>query len=362
MPAVEPLAQPGVRHHQVAAVQHVVRDQAVHELRRRRDELRRPGAQLLERLGQPVRPPHVAATQRPDQLVLVVARHRQRHPVGDHAHRQAQHSGRVRAAVDQVAEEHRGAPGRVVRGDRRPVGVPDQPPAQLVQQRGELTEAAVYIADQVERPGVPAQVVVRRRPHDGGLLDLLGAGQHVHRAEPLGLELAQAAPQLTVLAPDHLRAEPRARRAQLLRQVQHDRHRQHVVLAGQCDQPGAGGALGVRRVDDGQPTPAQPDTGQVVQRVERVGGGLLAVRVVADQAAEGIRGEHLGRREMPCREGGLTGPAGADQQHQGQLRDAQLARGTHAATPRVADRVNTASWVGVPSTGSGAPMPSWRTR
>lgn len=351
---MELLAQPGVRHHQPAAVQHVVPDQPVHEAGGRRDELIRLPLQLRERLGQPVAAPHVASAQCPDQLHLVVAGDRQRHAIRNHPHGQPQHARGVRATVDQVTEEHRRPPGRVRGGHRSPGLVVDQPPAQLDQQRAQLVEAAVHVADQVERPGELAPVVVRAGPDDRRGIHLVRGGQYVHGPEPLGLELAHRASRLVALAADHGRAEPGPGQAHRLRQVQHDRHRQHVVLPGQLDQARPGGALGVGGVDHGQPAPAQPDRNEVVQRVERVGRGALVGGVVGDQATEHVGRQRLGGQEVSAGERRLARPAGPDHQHQRQLRDRQL----HQRVPRL----NTASWVGCPSSGSGSPIPSRRTR
>ena len=82
-------------------------DQAVQEPLDLGAELLGLGGQLRQRLGQTVRDLHVAAAQRPQQLVLVIARHAERVARGDHAHHQTQHAGGVRAAVDQIADEHR---------------------------------------------------------------------------------------------------------------------------------------------------------------------------------------------------------------------------------------------------------------
>ena len=118
--AVVALDQAGVRHHQAAAVQHVVADQAVDEPLAPGPELLGLGVQLLQRLVQAVAALDVLAAQRLEQLGLVVAGHAERGPGRDHAHDQAQHARRVRAPVDQVADEH-GAPAA---GWRAPTGRP----------------------------------------------------------------------------------------------------------------------------------------------------------------------------------------------------------------------------------------------
>ena len=138
--------------------------------------------------------------------------------------------------------------------------------AELGQQLLELGPAAVHVADDVERAGLVAQVVEQLGAGDRGGGDLFGRAQDVHRAEALALEPGQAAAQLAALAAEHVRAEVPvlaagvALRAELLRQVQDDRHRQHVVRAGQHDELAAGFGLHVGRVDDGEPA-ARPAAG-----------------------------------------------------------------------------------------------------
>ena len=68
------LLEAGVGHDQPPVVQHEVRDQAVTPLRHLLPEFRSLRAELLQGLGQPVTDLHLAPLQRPDQLVLVVAR------------------------------------------------------------------------------------------------------------------------------------------------------------------------------------------------------------------------------------------------------------------------------------------------
>ena len=80
------------------------------------------GVELGERLGQAVRDGDLGALEGADELGLVVARHAQRVAGGDHAHDQAEHAGGVRAAVDEVADEH-GLPAFGVGGSTRGVAV-----------------------------------------------------------------------------------------------------------------------------------------------------------------------------------------------------------------------------------------------
>ena len=272
--------------------------------------------------------PDVLAAQRLEQLDLVVAGHAERCPGGHHAHDQAQHARGVRPPVDQVAHEDR-APARWVAGAGRPAGgVALEGVAEFGQQLLEFGAAAVHVADDVERAALVPQIAEQPGPGDRGGGDLFGGAQEVDRAEPLPPEVVQAAPELAALAAEHVCAEVPARgvalRAQLLRQVQDDRHRQHVVLAGQQDELAAGFGLHVGRVDDGEAAGRQPLTRDVVQQLERGRGGGLVVLVVGDQAAAEVRGDHLGRPEVRAGERRLARPGDTDQDDQAQLGDGQL--------------------------------------
>ena len=115
-------------------------------------------------------------------------------------------------------------------------------------------------------PALVPQVAEQFGAHNRGGGDLFRRAQDVDHTEALALEPMQAAAQLAALAAEHVRAEVPVRAvfvplgAELLRQVQHDRHRQHVVLAGQQDELAAGFGLHVGRVDDGEAPAGQPLT------------------------------------------------------------------------------------------------------
>lgn len=390
--AVVLLGQTRVADHQSAAVEDVVADQRLHELP---DPGTESGVafllalQLLDGLGEAVGGADGAAVQPAAQLVLVVAGDAQGVAGGDHGHHPAQHARGVRAAVDEVADEDGGAA----------LGVVSVDVAQLGEEGLQLRAAAVDVADDVERSGEVAQVVVPAPADHDGAVHLLLAAEDVDLAEPLALQPLEGATQFAPVAGDDAAVDPGAvgaggvpLGADLLGQVQDDGDGQHVVAARQVDQLTAALALDAGGVDDGEPSGGQPLAGDVVEHVEGVGAGALVVLVVGDQAAAEVGGEHLGRLEVACREGRLAGAGGADQHHQGEVGDGQFQRpggggrasgiGTGhlsrssfgvgvagwvvgaAASARVAGgpagagsspRVKTASWVGGPTSWSSGP-------
>jgi hypothetical protein len=311
-----------VGHHEATAVEDEVGDQPVAELLHLRAELIRLLCELGQGRLQPVAHLHLASPQRPDQLVLVVAGDAPGVPGGHHAHHQPQHARGVGATVDQVADEH----GRTSRGrcgvDGPAVPVVGQGVAQPGQQGLELLPAPVHVPDHVERSVLVPVVVEQPFPYHDGPVHRLDAAQHVDLAEALLVELPEGAAELVALPADHRVAEVAvcpagvAVQADPLGQVEHDGHRQHVVVAGQGDQLAPGLRLHVGRVDHGQPPRPQPGAGDVVQHVEGVGAGRLVVLVVGDQAAAEVAGQHLEAAEVAAGEGRLARAAGADQADQ----------------------------------------------
>ena len=184
-----------MRDHEPAAVEHVVADQPVQEGGHPGLEVGRLGGQLGQGLLKTMSALYGPAAQRAQQLVLVVAGHADGVPGRDHAHDEPQHPGRVRPAVDEIADEGRGTALRVDRVDRAAALVADDRVAERGQQVFELRPAAVHVADHVERAGQVALVVVQPLVPDLGGVDLL-APQHVHRSEALTLQPPQAASQL----------------------------------------------------------------------------------------------------------------------------------------------------------------------
>jgi hypothetical protein len=281
-----------------------VGDQAVAECLHPGAEIVGFGGELLDGLSEPVAEGNVAAAQRTHELVFVVSADAQRVSGVDHAHRKPQHSGCVWSAVDQVADEDRTAPAGVGGVDRPAVVVAVDDVAEFLEQGLEFCAAAVHVADHVEGPGFSAFVVEQRLDHDLGGLDLVGGVQHVHPPEPFLLQGFEGAAQFLALPADHVGAEVAvgplgvACGAKAFGHREHDRHRQHVVLAGQLHDRLAGFALGVGGVDDGDPPGLEPFGRDIVQRVERRCRCRLVVFVVGDQAPEEVAGQYLGGGEV----------------------------------------------------------------
>ena len=249
--------------------------------------------QLRQRLGQAVADLDVAAAQRAQQLGLVVARHAQRIAGRDHAHHQPQHAGGVRPAVDQVADEDRAPAAGVTASTGRPGSSRSSVVAERRRAGLQLGPAAVDVADDVERAGLVPQVVVAAacRTIDGARrpprrVRSTWTVRNPSRCRPRRPRRSWSRWRRSTCARSPGRALGVALRADALGQVEHDRHRQHVVLAGQRDQLLAGIGLHVGGVDDGQPAGGQPLARRCSRSsVERVRGGGLVVLVVGDQAA-----------------------------------------------------------------------------
>src|SRR5262249_53867277 len=148
--------------------------------------------------------------------------------------------------------------------------------AELAEEREELVEAAVDVADDVERSALVAQVVAQRLARDRRRRDLLRRGEDEDVAKAFAREAAERAPRLLDVVLDDPRPEgavgPRAIAldADPLRQVEDDGDGNTVVLARESDERLARRGLDVGRVDDGQPPSRKPLGGNVVQDVKGV--------------------------------------------------------------------------------------------
>ena len=164
--------------------------------------------------------------------------------------------------------------------------------AEGAQQRHQLVEAAVHVADDVERSAQLAPVGWQAQPLDHGAVRLLRRAQQVDVAEALARQPPERTAQVLRLAPDDVRPEapvgalPAAVLTEPLRQVEHDGHRLDVVRPGEGHQRAARVRLHVGGVDHGQAPASQTLRGDGVQQLESVRRRLQAVLVVADQGAE----------------------------------------------------------------------------
>jgi hypothetical protein len=148
----------------------------------------------------------------------VVAGEAQGAAVGHHVHHQREHLHHARAPVHEVSQEHRLATCRwrhpeagvavagpaLVQAVRRPEL---DLVAKRAQQRGQLREAAVHVADDVERPAQLALVVPQWLPLDGDGIHLLGRAQLEDVPEALSSQAPQRTAQLADLVAQHVRAE-----------------------------------------------------------------------------------------------------------------------------------------------------------
>jgi hypothetical protein len=235
---VESFGETRVGYDAAALIEHGVADETVDEVRDLTAELLWFAVELGERLGQAVGDLHVAAVEGAPQLVLVVARHTGSAAVADHSHHQTQDPWAVGAAVDEVADEERLAAGGMDGGR----SVRSHLVAELGEQRNELLGAAVDVTDEVERPVVVTAVGPPALPFDPDRIDLVGAAQNEHASKPLALEALERLAELLVLAPQGMRWQVAIGPARvalgthLLRNVEHDRDREHVVFTSETDQ------------------------------------------------------------------------------------------------------------------------------
>ena len=169
--ALHLLFETRVRDDEPAIVEHVVTDQAVQELGRRRLEDRIP-LQLLEGTLEPVADLHVPAAQGTRQLLVVIAGHAQRDPVLHHRHDEAKHGRRVRPAVDEVSHEYDLA-ALWMHHVERAVSIEREHIAKRGEQFAELLVAAMHVTYDVERPVIALAVDPERLANDIGCIDRL---------------------------------------------------------------------------------------------------------------------------------------------------------------------------------------------
>jgi hypothetical protein len=347
------LGQAGVRHHELAVVQHVVRDEAVEEGLDPLAEGLGALVELLHGLGEPVRALDLRPSQRAQQLGVVVAVDRERDPVLHHVHGQLEHARAVGPPVHEVSHEDELAPLGVAR--RRALAVGPHP-AELVEQVAQLAVAAVHVPHEIEGAALVLQVHPQTVAHQRGHgVDGLDAPQVVHEPEALVGQRAQRALELADVPARDVRRQVHplgplavARDADRVGHVEHDGHGEHVVIAGELQQGLAGLGPHVGRVHHGELAALQALAHHRVQQLERVARARLVVLVVRHQAAHRVGRHDLGGSEQAPGQRGLAAARGADQHHQRELGDMQLG---HRAPLE-----NSAAWVGAPTSGSSGPM------
>ena len=301
---------------------------------------------------------HVPPIQLADQLHIVVSGNTQSRAGLDHAHRQPENGDDLRPTVHQIPQEDHLAPLRV--GYLEPI-IPFlrlfllHLVTQFAEECPEFVVTAVDIPDDRERPMFVPPVVPERLPLDLRLLDRRQAVQGVDGAKTFLGQVPQTAPHLLVLQPDHVRSKAPVRArfvplaADLLGQIEDDRHWQAMVLSRQLHQGPACIGLHVGGVDDGQSPRRKAFGRDELQHLKGGSRGGLVVLIVRHQPAAEIGGDHLGGQEMLPGKGGLPGTRRADQNDQRHLGDGEL------------HRVNTPICVGAPSSGSSSPMPKYLT-
>ncbi len=166
---------------------------------------------LGERFGETVRDPNVPAAELPHQLHVVVAGHAVRRAVGHHPHDEADDIRCLRSAIHEIAEEDGLAACGVVRVPVRPTvsgrrrrRLDDV--AELLKERAKLVEAAMDVADHVERTVVLTAIVPERLPFDRDGVDLVLRLQNEDVTEALVPEAAHRAPHLLGLLADDVGA------------------------------------------------------------------------------------------------------------------------------------------------------------
>ena len=114
--------------------------------------------------------------------------------------------------------------------------------AELPEQRHELVEAAVHVADDVERSVLVLQVVPERLALDADGIHLLGGGEHEDVAEALALEATERPAELLSLLTNDVGPEVPVLatavplQTEALGKVEHDRDRQAVVASRERDE------------------------------------------------------------------------------------------------------------------------------
>ena len=160
------------------------------------------------------------------------------------------------------------------------------------------------VADDVERAVLLFAVVPERLPFDDGCIHFFHGRKNEDVAESFAFQSAQRAAQLLRLIAHDVRTEVTVRAAliaivaETLRQIQHDSHWKHVIVAREINQRFACFRLNIGGVDNRQLGRRQSFACDEVQDFKGVVGGGLVVFVVGNKAAAEIRRENFRGLEM----------------------------------------------------------------
>ena len=163
-PALHFFLHAGVGHDKFAVVQHVVADQPIEKIGDLALELGRFRLKLRNRVGEAMRHLYVLASELLQQLHIVIAGNAQRGTGLDHAGHKPKDRHDVRAAIDQIAEKYGLTPGGGC--DPNIGAVLLDGVAEGRQQFPQFIEAAVNIANDVERAMLMAPIRPHRLPLD----------------------------------------------------------------------------------------------------------------------------------------------------------------------------------------------------
>src|ERR1700722_9025596 len=126
----------------------------------------------------------------------------------DHCQHQPVDRRGIRAAIAEIADENRLAPGRRLDGQAglsTGIGLNHETIAELIEQRQQFLEAAMNIADDIERSMLIAAIDIQPDAVDRGGIDFFQSAQDMDVANTLALELAERSLQLLSVSRDHAR-------------------------------------------------------------------------------------------------------------------------------------------------------------
>ena len=198
--------------------------------------------------------------------------------------------------------------------------------AKFCKQFGQLIEAAVDVADDVERTVEVAAVDLERNTFNGDLFNFRRGIQDENVVNLLAPQVLESSAQVTVLALQHLYSEiavsalpvPLLHLSQ--RKIQNDGSTQRMVAARQLHEPGTILRLHIRRIDHSEQASFQTLADDRLQQLKSRRRRRLVIRIVGNNAATGIRGYDFKRAEVSCRKSRLSSTGDTDQHDQAEVR------------------------------------------